>query len=72
MPSIIFELSIFNLESYVEEWLNVPVVDHVKENGDGSKDPENHSDSDERVGPEGKAIVTFSRREQNVMDCDFR
>lgn len=46
-------------------------MNDVKENRNGSTDPENHSDSDERVRPEGEAIVTFGRREQNVVDRDF-
>lgn len=72
MPCVVFELVIFNLKSYVEKWLDIPVVDNVKKDGDCSKDPENQSDSDEHVGPKCEVIVTFSSREENVVDSYFR
>lgn len=40
---------------------------NMKEYSDGAKYPENHSDSDQRVGPEGEAIVALCRRVKDIV-----
>jgi hypothetical protein len=38
-------------------------MENMKEDRDGSHDPENHSDSNQRVGPQGESFMAFLRRE---------
>lgn len=59
MPSVVLKLGVFNFQSDVEERLDVPVVDDVKKDGDGSEDPEDRSNGDDGVGPECETIMTL-------------
>lgn len=71
MPSVVLQFGVFNFQSNIEEWLDVPIVDDMEKDGDGSEDPENHSDDYKWICPEVEAIVTLWWWVQDIADGDF-
>lgn len=59
MPCVVLQLQILDLQSNVEEVLDVPIVDDVKEDSDSSKYPKDHRQNDESVCQGGKVHVTL-------------
>lgn len=61
MPRVVFKLSVVDLQGHIEERLDIPVVEYVEKDGDGTETPENHRHSDESVGPQSKVFVALLR-----------
>lgn len=59
MPSVVLKLNVVNLQGHVEERFDVPIVENVEKDGDGSETPEDHRHSDESVSPQGEVLVAL-------------
>lgn len=59
MPCVVFELSVVDFQGHIKERLDIPVVEYVEKDGDGTETPENHRHSNKSVSPQIKILVAL-------------
>jgi len=55
VPSVVLQFSVFNFERRTEKRSRVEIMNEVKEDGDGAKDPEQSANENEDIGPKREA-----------------